>query len=37
MEFYIGNKIIEQLFADFFGLNSSFIHQCYREFKDAYN
>ena len=37
MELNIGNKRIEQLFAEFFGLDSSYIHQCYREFKDAYN
>ena len=37
MELNIGNKKIEQLFAEFFGLDSSYIHQCYREFKDAYN
>jgi hypothetical protein len=37
MELNIGNKRIEQLFAKFFGLDSSYIHQCYREFKDAYN
>ena len=37
MELNIGNKRIEQLFAEFFGLDSSYIHQCYRELKDAYN
>ena len=37
MELNIGNKRIEQLFADFFGLDSIYIHQCYREFKDAYH
>ena len=37
MELNIGNKRIEQLFAEFFGLDSSYINQCYRELKDAYN
>ena len=37
MELNIGNKRIEQLFAEFFGLDSSYIHQCYRKLKDAYN
>jgi hypothetical protein len=37
MELNISNKRIEQLFAEFFDLDSSYIHQCYREFKDAYN
>ena len=37
MELNIGNKRIEQLFAEFFGLDSNYIHQCYRKFKDAYN
>ena len=37
MELNIGNKRIEQLFAKFFGLDSSYIHQCYRELKDSYN
>jgi hypothetical protein len=37
MELNIDNKKIEQLFAKFFGLDSNYIHQCYREFKDAYN
>ena len=37
MELNIGNKQIEQLFAEFFGLDSSYIHQCYRKLKDSYN
>ena len=37
MELNIGNKKIEQLFAEFFGFDSSYIHQCYRKLKDAYN
>ena len=37
MELNIGNKKIEKLFAEFFGLDSNYIHQCYRKFKDAYN
>ncbi len=37
MELNIGNKKIEKLFAEFFGLDSSYIHKCYREFKDSYN
>ena len=37
VELNIDNKRIEQLFAKFFGLDSHYIHQCYREFKDAYN
>jgi hypothetical protein len=37
MELNIGNKRIEQLFAEFFGLDSNYIHQCYRKLKDSYN
>ena len=37
MELNIGNKKIEQLLAEFFGLDSNYINKCYREFKDAYN
>ncbi len=37
MELNIGNKKIDQLFAEFFGLDSNYIHQCYRKLKDSYN
>jgi hypothetical protein len=37
MELNIDNKKIEKLFAEFFGLDSNYIHQCYRKLKDAYN